>query len=214
MQNSYKISHFGLIRHAQTVWNREKKIQGHSDSPLTTDGKRQASGWGQILSQFSWDRILASDTGRALETADRINRVLNLSLTTDDRLREQDWGRWTGKTISQIKTEEPQMVAAQVNAGWDFRPPGGEDRNRVLHRSKTALLEAAVRWPGDNFLVVTHEGVIKCIIYHLCGRKFLPTEPPLLKSYQLHRLVHDRDGLRLEAANAQALASTSHEKLM
>ena len=214
MQNSYKISHFGLIRHAQTVWNREKKIQGHSDSPLTTDGKRQASGWGQILSQFSWDRILASDTGRALETAEKINRVLNLSLTTDDRLREQDWGRWTGKTISQIKTEEPQMVATQVNAGWYFRPPGGEDRNRVLHRSKTALLEAAVRWPGDNLLVVTHEGVIKCIIYHLCGRKFLPTEPPLLKSYQLHRLVHDRDGLRLEAANAQALASTSHEKLM
>jgi broad specificity phosphatase PhoE len=209
MQDSYKISHFGLIRHAQTVWNREKKIQGHSDSPLTTDGKRQASGWGQILSQFSWDRILASDTGRALETAERINRVLNLSLTTDDRLREQDWGRWTGKTISQIKTEEPQRVAEQVNAGWDFRPPGGEDRNRVLYRSKTALLEAAVRWPGDNLLVVTHEGVIKCIIYHLCGRKFLPTEPPLLKSYQLHRLVHDRDGLRLEAANAQALASTS-----
>ena len=69
MQDPYKITRFGLIRHAQTVWNREKKIQGHSDSPLTADGENQAGRWGMILQQYSWDRILASDTGRALETA-------------------------------------------------------------------------------------------------------------------------------------------------
>ena len=71
MQHPYKITRFGLIRHAQTVWNREKKVQGHRDSPLTADGERQASSWGLILSQFSWDRILASDTGRALTTGEK-----------------------------------------------------------------------------------------------------------------------------------------------
>ncbi len=208
MQDPYKITRFSLIRHAQTVWNREKKIQGLSDSPLTTDGEQQASGWGQILSQFSWDRILASDTDRALTTAERINAFLKLPIETDHRLREQDWGAWAGKTIAQLKAEQPLALKEQNSAGWDFRPPGGEDRKSVLVRSQRALQEAFGRWPGENVLVVTHEGVIKSLVYHLSGRKFLPTEPPLLKSYQLHRLVQDRDGLRLEAANALALTAT------
>jgi probable phosphoglycerate mutase len=208
MQDSYKISYFGLIRHAQTVWNREKKIQGCSDSPLTPEGELQASHWGKILDQFSWNRLLASDTGRALATAEIIKAYLKIPLTADPRLREQDWGSWVGKTIAQLKAEQTLELAEQISAGWDFRPPGGEDRKSVLARSQRALQEAFDRWPGESILVVTHEGVIKSLVYHLSGRKFLPTELPLLKSYQLHRLVHDRDGLRLEAANALALAAT------
>ena len=198
---------FGLIRHAQTIWNREKRIQGHSDSPLTAEGKRQTSSWGQILSQFSWDRMLASDTGRALATGERINAFLKIPIETDHRLREQDWGCWVGKTIAQVKAEHPLELAEQISAGWNFRPPGGEDRKSVLARSQLALQGAFERWPGENILVVTHEGVIKSLVYHLSGRKFLPTETPLLKSYRLHRLVCNRDGLRLEAPNALVLAS-------
>jgi len=206
VQDPYKTTRFGLIRHAQTVWNREKKIQGHSDSPLTDEGIVQATRWGRILEQFLWNRLLASDTGRALATAEIISTYLKIPLAGDLRLREQDWGSWAGKTIVQLKAELPLALTEQNSAGWDFRPPGGEDRKSVLARSQRALQEAFDRWPGENVLVVTHEGVIKSLVYHLSGRKFLPTEPPLLKSYQLHRLVHDRDGLRLEAANALALA--------
>ncbi len=83
----HKIIRFGLIRHAQTIWNREKKIQGHSDSPLTADGERQASSWGQILLRYSWDRILASDAGRALTTGERINAFLKIPGTTQPVLR-------------------------------------------------------------------------------------------------------------------------------
>ena len=196
---------FGLIRHAQTDWNREKKIQGHSDSPLTANGKKQASSWGQRLLQFPWDRILASDTGRALATAERINAFLNIPLETDPRLREQDWGDWVSKTIPQIQTEASQVLEEQINAGWNFCPPGGESRDSVLKRSQEALMEAADRYPGDNLLVVTHEGVVKGLIYHLCGRMFLPSEPPLLKSYRLHWLVFDRQGLQIEKVNALGL---------
>ena len=208
MQDPYKISRFGLIRHAQTVWNREKKIQGYSDSPLTAEGKLQASRWGKILDQFSWNRLLASDTGRALATAEIINAYLKLPMAIDSRLKEQDWGQWVGKTLPQIEAEAPQVLDEQIHAGWDFCPPGGEDRKSVLTRSQRALQEAFDRWPGENILVVTHEGVIKSLVYHLSSRKFLPSEPALLKSYQLHWMVHDSDGLRLEAANALALAST------
>jgi len=206
MQDSHKIIRFGLIRHAQTIWNREKKIQGHSDSPLTADGERQASSWGQILLRYSWDRILASDAVRALTTGERINAFLKIPIEIDPRLREQDWGQWVGKTVRQIQAEAAELLGEQTKAGWDFCPPGGEDRKSVLARSRGALQDAFNRWPGENILVVTHEGVIKSLLYYLSGRKFLPSEPPLLKSYHLHLLAHDRDGLRLEGVNRLALA--------
>ena len=206
MQDTYKITHFGLMRHAETLWNQEKKIQGQNDSPLTINGKNQADRWGLILKSYSWDRILASDTGRAVETAKRVNATLKILLVTDSRLREQDWGDWVGKTISQIKAEQPSILAEQETAGWNFCPPGGEDRKSVLARSRQALQEAAAKWPGENLLVVTHEGVIKGLVYHLSGRKYLPTEPRMLKSYRLHRMTYGREGLQLEQANALALS--------
>jgi probable phosphoglycerate mutase len=172
---------------------------------LTADGERQATRWGQLLKPCAWDRIIASDTGRAHQTAELINDILKISLTTDSRLREQDWGQWVGKTIAQLKTEIPQELDEQVAAGWAFCPPGGEDRRHVLKRSQKALLEAAAQWSADNILVVTHEGVIKAQVYHLYGRKFFATEPPIIKPYQLHRLAHDPNGLRLQELNALAM---------
>jgi len=207
MPDQYDTNRFGLIRHAQTVWNRGKKIQGHSDSPLTADGEKQASTWGQILSQFAWDRILASDAGRAQATAEIINGILKVPLTIDSRLKEQDWGQWEGMTVRQIEAEARQVLDEQVNAGWDFCPPGGESRRSVLKRSQAALAEAAERYPGQNLLVVAHEGILKSLIYHLCGRKFLPAEPAILKSYQLHWLVYGRSGLQIKEINALRLGS-------
>ena len=205
MEIQSTITRFGLIRHAQTRWNREKRIQGHSDSPLTADGKRQAACWGQLLTPFGWDRILASDTGRAQATAEHINTTLKISLTTDRRLREQDWGQWAGKTIADLKTDHGAELKAQEDAGWAFCPPGGEDRLQVWQRSHKALLGASNRWPGTNILVVTHEGVIKSLIYRLCERKFLAGEPAIIKKNHLHRLVHDDNGLRVEELNVLAL---------
>jgi len=206
MQNQPKATRFGLIRHGETLFNRQKRIQGHSDSPLTATGQEQVAKWSRMLEAFHWDRMLASDIGRAVQTAQLINTRLKLPLVLDARLREQDWGRWSGKTVSQIKQQQPQLLDRQERAGWEFCPPDGETRQVVLKRSLQALEDAADRWPGDRLLVVTHEGVIKCLIYHLLGRKFLPTEPPIIKPYQLHRLVVTTGGFQLEALNAAALS--------
>ena len=75
----------------------------------------------------------------------------------------------------------------------------------MLNRSQKALQEAAERYPGENLLVVTHEGVVKGLIYRLCGRKFLPGEPAILKSYRLHWLVYDNNRLKLDEINALEL---------
>jgi len=193
------------VRHAETIWNRTKRIQGHSDSPLSSHGRRQAARWAALLREMAWDRIIASDTGRALATAQIINTALQVPLSCDARLREQDWGRWTGKTVPQLEAEQPQALAEQIGAGWKFRPPGGESRCDVWARSHAALALAADKWPGETIMVVTHEGVIKSLIYHLSGRRYLPDEPPLLKSYYLHWLAVDEHRLQLGEINALAL---------
>lgn len=202
---SDQITRFGLMRHAETEWNREKRIQGHLDSRLTAEGERRAAAWGERLRDEGWDRLLASDLGRALSTARRINRVLDLPLDTDPGLREQNWGRWAGRTVPDLIARIPDLAARYGNAGWTFRPPGGESRAAVRDRGRQALCAAARRWPGRRILVVTHAGMIRCLVNGLLGRAFLPGEPPLLWSGYLHRL-HCRGGeLQIDRLNAVRL---------
>ncbi|MBW1841340.1 MAG: histidine phosphatase family protein [Deltaproteobacteria bacterium] len=205
MTDDHTTARLGLLRHAETVWNREKRIQGQKNAPLTPEGEQQAAAWGRLLKTIAWDRIICSDIGRAKETAALLNASLEIPVTYDSRLREQDWGKWTGKTTGQIQTEISQSVSKAASQGWGFCPPGGESRNTVWTRSQRAVRDAAQKWPGETILVVTHEGVIKCLVYGLSGRQFLPTDVPLLRPQHLHWLIHGRLGLRIGEVNAQAL---------
>ena len=200
------ITCFGIMRHAKTEWNQEKRIQGQRNSPLTPEGKQEARKWGRLLKTFSWNRILVSVTGRAFETAAIVNGYLQIPVIRESRLQEQDWGEWTGKTLSMIKKEIPGLLEKQEMAGWGFRPPGGEDRHTVWERSRKALKEAVEKWPGEQILVITHEGVIKCLIYGLLSRRFLPTEPSILNPWSLHRLRYENQRFQVEKINALAIS--------
>jgi probable phosphoglycerate mutase len=200
------VTRFGLIRHAETIWNRERRVQGQLDSPLTPEGEQQAGRWGRALQSLPWNRILTSDTGRAVSTAAIINAQLNLAVETDPRLRELDWGRWTTRTIARLRAEDRQEVEAQEAAGWEFRPPGGESRRQQLERSRQALEDAARRWPGECILVVTHEGVIKGLAQHLCGRAYMAADAVELHPYHLHWLAAAGGRLTLAGLNARPLA--------
>jgi probable phosphoglycerate mutase len=191
------------MRHAETEWNRQKRIQGHQDAPLTVEGRTSAGRWGRQLQGFSWDRMLCSDLGRAKDTAALINARLKLSVQADAGLREQHWGEWTGRSINQLQIQEADRLAKLESAGWEFTPPGGESRRQVLMRSLAALGSAAEKWPGQRILVVCHEGVVKCLIYHLSGRHFRPAEGRLLKHRHLH-LISEKQG-RFELVQANAL---------
>jgi probable phosphoglycerate mutase len=207
VHHSKHATYFGLIRHAPTLWNNEKRIQGQQDSPLTEAGKRRADAWGKLLQNRQWDRLLSSDLGRALQTATIINRRLGLPLESDPRLREQDWGRWAGETLGDLAKKYRDVLDEQVAYGWEFRPPQGENRISVCKRGMRALSDAARKWPGLTHLVVSHEGLIKCLIYHLLNRRFIPSEPGVLRSSHLHWLVY-RDGrVELEEINALSLKS-------
>lgn len=193
MNEKHACTRFGLLRHATTFWNLEKRIQGRLNADLAPEGEAMARRWGAKLKNAGWQRILASSSGRALQTARRVNQTLKLPLHQDERLQEQDWGNWSGLRLEDLRVQHSRQLAVQVSAGWAFRPPGGETRMAVWHRSRQALLDGAARWPGRRILVITHEGVIKCLLYRLAGRRFLPAEPPLIEPGHLH-LVEVRDG--------------------
>ena len=205
MPSAATTTRFGLVRHAETFWNREKRIQGQSDSALTDKGKKDADNWGRQLSRYAWNCILISDAGRVVETASRINNRLQAPIECDPRLREQNWGRWTGCLITQVEKEVSQELPAGQMRGWKFCPPGGEDRLSVWQRSHQALTEAAHRRRGETILIVTHEGVIKSLIYKLSGRHFLPGESHLIKPYHLHWLVDPGSGQGIQIDKINAL---------
>lgn len=196
---------FGLIRHAPTTWNDEKRIQGQGDSPLTAAGIARARRWGQMLKPLGWDKIVTSDQGRSRHTAELVNETLNLPLVTDGRLREQNWGQWEGLILETILRQKADELAQLLAAGWGFRPPGGESREEVWQRGSRALQAAAMANPGARVLIVTHGGMIRALTYRLLNRRFDPAEPALVEKRHLHLVRADNGTLLLDRLNALRL---------
>lgn len=206
------LTRFSLLRHAPTEWNRAGRIQGHADSPLTPEGSAMATAWGHRLHRPGFHRIIASDLGRTRQTAALINQAMGCPLSLDPRLREIDWGTWTGRSLSALREQDPDRLREMENRGWAFQPPGGERRDVLYRRARAALMAAAHTWPGEWILVVTHEGVLKCLLYGMMGRHFLPEEPPLLKTRHLHTLICDGKTLCIWQINALALDHRGEEE--
>lgn len=175
-----------LLRHAPTLWNLEKRIQGHWDSELVPESSATIEALAPKLDALHLSRILTSDLGRAKSTTGMLNLHLRLPVTVERRLREQHFGEWTGKYWRDIPADALRTAEGQ---GWDFRPPGGESRTDVRLRAGHALIDASRSAPGRNILVVTHQGVIKALLNHLLDRTFLPDEAPAFDPDRLHQVV-------------------------
>ena len=183
-------THFGLLRHGQTTWNLEHRIQGRLDSPLTPAGIETTRQWGRFLNSSGqdWNRIVTSPAPRARHTADIINQQLALEIEVVDDLREQDWGSWEGMTWAEITENSGDYLQQLLDSGWSFRPPEGESRAEVRDRARSVIASCAVKFSGEQILVITHQGVIKSLIYALENRHFLPEEPPLIKKNLLQTI--------------------------
>lgn len=175
------------MRHGLTEWNMESRIQGKTDISLCDEGRDMARKWAESLSGHTFDSILTSGLGRARETAEIINEMLGLPLHADPRLAEQDWGEWTGLTKGELK-QVFKKVKQQEKRGFQFCPPGGESRDEVLMRACDALIDFSVEHPGESVLVITHNGVLKCLTYVLSGLEFMPDDPMPIEPYCLHRI--------------------------
>lgn len=192
---------FFCMRHGLTEWNREKKLQGQTDIDLCDEGRDMARQWAESLAANEFHFILTSPLKRAVETAEIINERLGLPVHTDERLIEQDLGKWTGLTKAEMLADK-KAVRKQENRGFGFTPPGGESRDEVLMRACDALLEFSEDHEG-KVLVITHKGVLKCLAYALSGMEYMPAESNPMQSYRIHRIECFDNELALSELNME-----------
>ena len=159
-----------LVRHGQSMWNREHRIQGQLDPPLSPEGVRQAELLGGRLAGRRFAAFYSSDLKRAYETAEVIGRFIDMEPVADASLREIFLGDWEGLTTAEITSRYPQAWAAWVEEpDWDV-VPGGEGAAAFETRVAAALDAISVRHPHGDVLIVTHGGVIQVALHRIVGR--------------------------------------------
>ena len=163
-----------LLRHGQTDYNVDGRMQGHLDSMLTQDGLAQAVAVAPDIAKVGPERILSSDLRRARETAGFVGGACGLPVALDPRLRETHLGEWQGRTVLEIERDHPGAIATwRSDPAW--APPGGESRVDVVRRSTpvvSALDEELADTPSATVVLVAHGGLIAGLV---CGLLDLPT---------------------------------------
>ncbi|NBN78877.1 histidine phosphatase family protein [Microvirga tunisiensis] len=158
-----------FIRHGQTDWNAEGRMQGQKDIPLNGTGRAQASRNGTALASFLASRgleadgfaFVASPLGRTRETMELVRGAMGLdpsAYALDDRLKEITFGDWEGFTVEELALRDPDRVAARRADKWGFTPPGGE--SYAMLSTRIAGWLAGVEQPS---VAVIHGGVIRVL---------------------------------------------------
>ncbi|GIH62156.1 histidine phosphatase family protein [Microbispora siamensis] len=155
------------LRHGQTLWNVEKRFQGHTDIALDETGVAQAARAASLLAALRPTMLVSSDLRRAYDTAAALGRLTGLDVAVDKDLRERGGGEWEGLTRDEIRAGWPVEYEA-----WEA--PGGEDVAHVADRVAEAIGRWASRLDDDGLLVVaSHGAALRLGICRLLG---LPQE--------------------------------------
>jgi probable phosphoglycerate mutase len=136
---------FLLVRHGETDWNADGRLQGQTDRPLGDFGRRQARQLAEELGGEELEAIYASDLARARETAEIVGERLGLAVVLDADLRQKDWGTWEGLTA--VERDRVEFV--------------GESTEDHQERTLRALRRIAERHPSGHVLVITHGGSMR-----------------------------------------------------
>jgi broad specificity phosphatase PhoE len=146
-----------LVRHAETTWNLEGKVQGSCDTPLSIDGLAQTAKTVVFLSALRFDAIFTSPLTRARAIAEPVGANLGVPPIVVPELREIEFGGWEGHTWNEIQAKYPATLAAWELKSAGARPDGGESLDDVAHRARVvrSMLESKC---GSLALVVAHGG--------------------------------------------------------
>lgn len=158
---------FIVVRHGETQWNVEARIQGHADSPLTPRGLAQAEAIAGRLARESFDLLVSSDLGRALRTAERIAARWGRAPVADARLRERHFGAAEGLTYGEVERSWPEAFSRARESDPDFAIPGGETRRQFHERVREAFVALARDHGGSRITVVAHGGVLAALYRHV-----------------------------------------------
>ena len=185
------------IRHGETAWNVDTRIQGHLDIPLSANGRWQAERLAGALRDEAITAIYASDLTRAWETAQYVGQVHGLQLNKEVGLRERDFGDFEGKTFAEIEVLLPEQSLRWRKRDPEFYPAGGESLIAMRTRVLKAAERLAAQHPGEQIALVGHGGVMD-VLYRAATR--LDIQAPrtwTLGNAAINRLLWTPEGFTL-----------------
>ena len=185
------------IRHGETSWNVDTRIQGHLDIPLSANGRWQAERLAQALGDEPLAAIYASDLTRAWETAEYVGRAQGIAVTKEIGLRERGFGDFEGKTFAEIELLLPEQSLRWRKRDPEFSPAGGESLTDLRSRVVSAAQRLAARHPGEVIAMVGHGGVMD-VLYRAATR--LDIQAPrtwALANAAINRLLWTPEGFSL-----------------
>jgi probable phosphoglycerate mutase len=186
------------VRHGETAWNVDTRLQGHLDIGLNDKGLWQARRVAQALAHEPIAAVYSSDLARAWQTAQEIARSHDLPVHPEPRLRERAFGHFEGRTFVDIERELPEQAARWRRRDPEFAPAGGGESLLTFRARVTqAVAELADRHPGELLLLVAHGGVMD-LLYRAATRQELQAPRTWqLGNASINRMLWTEQGLTL-----------------
>jgi len=185
------------IRHGETAWNVDTRIQGHLDIPLNDTGLWQARRVGAALADEPVAAIYTSDLQRARATAQAVADTTGAPLTLETGLRERGFGHFEGRTFGEIEAELPDEARRWRQREPDYAPAGGESLTTLRTRIAHTVHRLAARHTGEQMVLVAHGGVLDALYRLATGQDTQSPRTWHLGNAAINRLLWTPDGLTL-----------------
>ncbi len=183
------VQHVLLIRHGETDFNREHRLQGVMAVPLNDNGIAQAASVAKYLSRLSIDRLYSSPILRAYETAEIISRAILLPCSFDKRLREIEFGIFEGLTFPLVEKRFPVEHKKWTSGYLDYGVPKGESRRDVQQRMRAAWNDITENEDSQTVALVTHGSAISIFL----GSIYAPLPDKPVKNSSITTLTRSAD---------------------
>jgi len=180
---------FAILRHAPTEWNVSGRLQGLTDTCLSTEGEALAGRWRLPAPADQWKR-LSSPLQRARRTAELLRP--SAAVAVDSALREMSFGAWEGRTLVELRAEGGATFAAIEAKGLDFQPPGGESPRTAMAR--IGAWAGRIAQAGEPVVAVSHKAAIRALLALATGWNMLGRPPHKLDWRSVHFFVAHDDG--------------------
>lgn len=191
---------FCLVRHGETDWNVERRLQGHTDIDLNARGVAQAEQMARALQKINlqFDVLYTSDLQRAAKTAREIERLFNATAVVSSALRERHLGALQGLTMSDAPKIEPELWRSHIDRNLNEELRGGESIVQFSGRIKEALDQIRHQHIGKTILIVSHGGALD-MMYRLASNQTLDSEKAVaVPNASLNWISHDGQNWKVD----------------
>jgi len=170
-----------IVRHGETEWNRDGKLQGWKDAPLTEKGKKQAEALRERLEEVEFDAVYCSPSGRTLKTAEIALNGKDISVKKDERIKEINMGKWEGTKGEEIKEKFPELYFDFWERPHLYIPISGESFHDLKERVISFIEEILEKHDDENVLIVSHGCASKVMMSYFEGRplRYIWEQPKL-----------------------------------